>query len=408
MAIDLKQVMAAFLTFSMFVMLGNMIKKDHIDPLWESLPQAPLVKPGNVQKISKPTVFQLSEAKYGPWQEQDEPVQTCWKKPTLKGKHQSDGYIFFSLTDGPEYHAAQVANAVLVARKLGATLALPDIAIDKSGKKRSFYEVYNLDKFLVSLSGVVRVEKNPPAKLLKGRLPIVHVPNQVSEEFISSKIKPVYLSKRNLRIVTLFNSSAKIKGSGDQQSNAYQCLAMFESLRLQPWLQELADSMLGTLRSLSTKIGGKFLAVDFQVACDQKNCPSAREIGMFLAKIGFHPNTTVYLTQSGWHNNLNALQSIFPNTFVKDAIMPADEKATFWDMRSRGLERYIDLYMCAKGDVFVPSLPNGRFYESVVGQRIGLGKTQIFVPSKNASISAADSISMYVAKKSHLAYSCLC
>lgn len=31
--IDLRQVMAAFLTFSMFVMLGNMIKRDHIDPL---------------------------------------------------------------------------------------------------------------------------------------------------------------------------------------------------------------------------------------------------------------------------------------------------------------------------------------------------------------------------------------
>lgn len=32
MAVDLRQVMGGILTFSMFIMLGNMVKKDHIDP----------------------------------------------------------------------------------------------------------------------------------------------------------------------------------------------------------------------------------------------------------------------------------------------------------------------------------------------------------------------------------------
>ncbi|CAA0821442.1 O-fucosyltransferase family protein [Striga hermonthica] len=410
MAFDLRQVMAAFLTFSMFVMLGNMIKRDHIDPLieWESLP----VKYSNLKPTSKPKVLKLSEINNGPWLEHDEPVQTCWRNPILKSKQQSGGYVFVSLTHGPEYHASQVANAVLIARKLGATLALPDITKYKSGEKRSFSEVYNLDKFLASLSGVVPVEKALPVKLLYSRLPIVQVPEQVSEEFISSKIMPVYLSKRNLKIFTYFTSSAKVNGSVNQQSNAYQCLAMFESLKLQPWLQKLADSMVGTLRSLSMTMGGRFLVVDFrvemlgQLAC-MDSCLSAQEIGMFLEKIGFHPNTTIYLTQTGWHNSLDALRSIFPNTFIKDAIMPADEKGKFMDMKSRELERYIDYYMCMQGDVFVPALPD-RFYTSVVGERIRLGKTRILVPAKNTSESAADYVSPYVAKKSHFAYSCLC
>ncbi|KAL3644142.1 hypothetical protein CASFOL_012074 [Castilleja foliolosa] len=40
----------------------------------------------------------------------------------------------------------------------------------------NFGEVYNVDKFLSSLCGVVRVEKNPSAELLDARLPIVRVP----------------------------------------------------------------------------------------------------------------------------------------------------------------------------------------------------------------------------------------
>ncbi|KAL6560159.1 hypothetical protein OROHE_006397 [Orobanche hederae] len=423
MAVDLRQVMAAFLTFSMFVMLGNMIKKDHIDPLLtieaqEPLPaETPTVIYGEL-KVSKPAMLKLSEMKYGPWLEQDEPVQPCWKKPTLEGKQQSNGYIFFSLSHDPEYHASQVANAVVVARKLGAILALPDIIGDQSGEKRNFGEVYDVDKFFASLSGVVRVEKAPPAELLNGRLPIVRVPDRVSDEIIFSKVKPVFLNKRNLKIVTYFNASTKVEGQVNHQSNAYQCLAMFESLKLQPGLQELADFMVGTLRSLSTKMHGRFVAVDLRVdmfgrkSCQEadggkKKCFKAEEIGKFLKKIGFHSNTTLYLTQTGWHDSLGALRNIFPNTFIKDAIMPADEKAKFMDLKSHGYEKYIDFYMCTQGDVFVPAFPS-KFYDSVVGNRIGLGKTQIFLPADKSSESAADYISPYVAKKGHFAYSCLC
>ncbi|KAL3644140.1 hypothetical protein CASFOL_012072 [Castilleja foliolosa] len=407
MAVDLRQVMAAFLTFSMFVMLGNMIKKDHIDPLFEPLPELTTVQYGEL-KVSKPTKLKLTEIKYGPWLEQDEAVRPCSNKPTLKGKEQFDGYIFFSLTHGPEYHASQIANAVVVARQLGATLALPDIRGDKEGDKMKFGEVYNVDKFLASLDGVVRVDINPPADLLDARLPIVRVPNRASEEYINSKLKPIFQSRRNIRIVTYFNSSAMIKGQVSHQSNAYQCLALFESLKLQPGLQELADSMLGTLRSLSTKMHGRFVAVDLRIkTCQGKKCSSAQEIGDFLKRIGFDTSTTIYVTQTGWHNSLNALRDIFPNSFVKDAIVPADEKVKFMDLKSRGYDRYIDFYMCTQGDVFVPAFQN-KFYGSVVGKRIGLGKTQIFLPAKKTSELASGYISPYIAKKSHFAYSCLC
>ncbi|EYU18195.1 hypothetical protein ABFS82_10G068300 [Erythranthe guttata] len=421
MAVDLRQVMAAFLTFSMFAMLGNMIKRDHIDPLWEPEPETTMVQYGML-KNSKPGMHKLSEANYGPWKEHDEIVKPCSKKPLFKGKEQSNGYIFFSLTHGPEYHASQVANAVAVARYLGATLVLPDVRGAKLGDKRNFKELYDVEKFTKTLTGVVRVEKTPPKEISKERLPIIKVPYMVSEEYVASNIKPIFKNEtRNLKIVTYFNNNSSPYDKIINRESDYQCLAMYESLKPQKELQELIDSMVGTLRSMSKKTNGRFVSVDLraemftETSCkllgssgghNKRWCYNGERIGEFLKKIGFHEDTTVYLTQTGWDTSLNALRDVFPNTFTKDAIMPADEKAKFTDAESR---KTIDFYVCAQGDVFVPAYPS-RFYEAVVGERIGLGKTQIFIPAEkdSNSDSATDYVSPYVANRSHFAHSCFC
>ncbi|PIN13480.1 hypothetical protein CDL12_13897 [Handroanthus impetiginosus] len=436
MAVDLRQVMAAFLTFSMFIMLGNMIKRDHIDPLLEPLPASPNAQ-FSALKVSKLGTVKLTEISNGPWKEYSEPPKPCWKNPSVKGKGQSKGYIFFSLTNGPEFHALQIANAVVAAKHLGATLAIPDIRGPKLGQKRHFGEIYDVNKFGTSLSGIVQVDKNPPAGLSGGKLPIVRVPNGVSKDFITSKMEPIFQSKRNLKIVTSFNSSAMAKL--DKLSNAYQCMAMFESLKLQPDLQELVDSMARTLRSMSQKTRGHFVAVDLRVdmlerkSCKEmdgssKKCYDAEEMTNFLKKIGFPSETAIYLTQTGslsanLHNSLQkgladknlmnprniiskpSTCNVICNHF--DAIIPADEKAKFLGSERSEYEKFIDFYICTQGDVFVPAFPS-RFYASVVGKRVAYGNTQILVPAKNDSASATDYISPYIAKKSHFAYSCFC
>lgn len=216
---------------------------------------------------------------------------------------------------------------------------------------------------------------------------------------------------------------------------------MSKSLKLQPELQQLVDSMAGTLRGLSTKSGGRFLSVDVRVNMLEKTCQAtdstrercsnAQEIGEFLDRVGFHNDTTIYVTQTGWHSSLNPLRNVFPNTFTKvtfslrwchtsemifnygktlccqDAIMPADEKAKFRGLKSHEYDKFIDYYMCVEGDVFVPAFQES-FYEGIVGERIARGKAQILVPTKKSSNSAADYVPTYIAKKEHYAYSCFC
>ncbi|KZV51522.1 hypothetical protein F511_36826 [Dorcoceras hygrometricum] len=421
MVIDLRQVMAAILTFSMFIMLGNMIKRDHIDPLFEIAQESR--KASDIDfAVSKASQVILVEESYGPWQEQYKPPKRCWKNPILKGKDQSNGYILFSLTRGPEFHASQVANAVEVARLLGATLAIPDIKGTKFGEKKSFGDIYDVNNFVTTLKGVVRVDENPPIELLNSRLPIVRIPERVSESFIDSEIEPIFRAKRNLRIVTRFDSSPMIKAKENKLASTYRCPAMFESLKLQAELQGIVDSMVGALRSMSQKSKARFVAVDLrsemlqQKGCQEayassKRCYDGEAMAEFLTRIGFREQATVYLTQRGWQDRgLKEFRNAFPNTFTKDAIMPAYEKTKYLNSETPEYERLIDYYICAQGDVFVPAII-GRFYSGVVGERIASGRTQVFIPAEKTGASnesAINYLSVYIRKKNHEAHTCFC
>ncbi|XP_073033728.1 protein MANNAN SYNTHESIS-RELATED 2-like [Primulina eburnea] len=397
MVIDLRQVMAAILTFSMFIMLGNMIKRDHIDPFFETAQESPGAA-DNEFRVSKNSEVVLVEESYGPWQQHDyKPAKRCWKKPTFKGKGQSNGYIFFSLTHGPEFHASQVANAVEVARRLGATLALPDIKGTKFGEKKSFRDIYDVNNFVTTLKGVVRVDEHPPIELSNSKLPIVRIPERVSEGFIGSEIEPVFRAKRNLRIVTRFDTSP-IKAKENKLASTSQCPAMFESLKLQAELQGLVDSMVGALRSLSQTSKGRFVVIDLrsemlqnksclEADASSKQCYDGEEMAKFLTRIGFKKQVTVYSTQTEWQGgSFKEFRNAFPNTFTKDVIMPAYGKAKFLNTEMAEYERLLDYYMCAQGDVFVPAV-TGRFYSSVLGQRIASGRTQVFVPAEKGGAS---------------------
>ncbi|XP_073099013.1 protein MANNAN SYNTHESIS-RELATED 1-like [Elaeis guineensis] len=426
MAVDPRQVLAAFLTMSMFAMLGNMIKKDHFDNMELSLP-TPWLPSGsnvNIMRVEEREGRQASEVKAGPWSKRGQEQKTCWNKPAaIKEAEQSKGFITFSLTGGPEYHVSQITDAVVIARYLGATLVLPDVRGSELGQKKNFEDMYDADKFMRSLDGVIRMVKEVPAEVATEKPPVVRVPNRVSEDFITENIEPVFRTKSYLRLAIFFPSiNMKVGERRNNDLDSTACLAMFGSLELKPEIYEVADRMVERLRTLSHKPDDQFIAVDLRVdilekkrckesrGTGRKSCYNAREIGDFLRKIGFDGDTTVYLTQTWWHESLNPLKEIFPKTYTKDDLIPADKKGKFLRSGSSELERALDFHICSRSDVFVPAI-SGLFYGNVAGKRIASGRTQILVPSQvppGSSAPASDFISTYVTKKNHLAYSCYC
>ncbi|KAM3701862.1 hypothetical protein ACJW31_05G207700 [Castanea mollissima] len=348
-------------------------------------------------------------------------LKPCWDKPNLDDVESTEGFVTFSLTNGPEYHVSQIADAVVVARYLGATLVLPDIRGTNPGDERNFGDIYDVENFVKSLDGVVKVAKDQPSEISTRNIAVVKVPNRVTEDYIVEHVEPVYKQKGNIRLVTYFPSVNMRKSVKTSSTSSVACLAMFGSLQLQPEIQEVVDSMVERLRTLSRKSDGQFIAVDLRVdmlekkGCHEngdtgrKTCYSAQELAEFLKKTGFDKDTPVYLTESRWQSSLDALKDLFPKTYTKEGIMPADKKATFLDSEGSEYEKVIDFHVCSQSDVFVPAI-SGLFYSNVVGKRIAAGRIQTLVPAniRGSSASASDFITPYVTKKNHLAYSCFC
>ncbi|KAF7814673.1 protein MANNAN SYNTHESIS-RELATED 1-like [Senna tora] len=417
MGVDLRQVVAGILTLTMFVMLGNMIKRDHFDSVEDKLP-------GTESASFENAKFDATHVKksIGLWKGDGDELKPCWVKPSLDDVEQTEGFVTFSLTNGPEYHISQIADAVVVARRLGATLVLPDIRGSQPGDKWNFEDIYDIDMFMKSMEGVVKVVKDFPAQISTRSLAAVKVPNRVTEDYIAEHVEPIYRNKGNIRLATYFPSINMRKEGNTGDADSVSCLAMFASLELQPEMKEVVESMVERLRTLSRNLDGQFVAVDLRVdmldnkGCQGsddeggKSCYNAQEVALFLRKIGFDKDTTIYVTQSRWHSSLDSLKDMFPKTYTKEGIMPADKKTKFLDSEGSEFEKVIDFYISSESDVYVPAI-SGLFYANVAGKRIGSGKTQIFVPANiqhSSSVSASNFISPYVSKKNHFAYSCYC
>ncbi|KAJ0965603.1 hypothetical protein J5N97_026741 [Dioscorea zingiberensis] len=419
MAVDPRQVLAAILTISMFAMLGNMIKRDHFDSFEDNIQQSDLQI--SVIKVEQESdlLFKVSK---GPWEEKGEDLKPCWTRPSSKAGAESKGYITFSLKSGPEYHMSQIGAAVVIARHLKATLVLPDIRSGELGKKRNFEDYYDVDKFLSSLDGVVKIIKEIPTEIASEKPAVVKVPNRPTEDFIMKNIEPIFQNKTYLRLAVTYSSiNMKIGGKQSSDFDSTTCLTMFGSLELKQEIREVADQAVERLRTLSRKSNGKFIAVDLRVdlleqkACKEvgtagrKSCYNGWEVRDFLKRIGFDGDATIYITQTWWHESLNLLKEAFPKTYTKDDILPPNEKGKYLRSDNVELEKAIDFEVCSQSDVFIPAIP-GMFYGSVTGQRIASGRTLILVPAyiPNLSAPASNFISPYVSEKSHLAYSCYC
>nr|GEW07761.1 hypothetical protein [Tanacetum cinerariifolium] len=77
----------------------------------------------------------------------------------------------------------------------------------------------------------------------------------------------------------------------DIDKNSIGCLAMYGALELQPFVQQVVDSMVKCLKSLSRKSDGQFVVVDLRLDIE-----------------------------------LDAIKDLFSKSYTKEGIMPMDKK----------------------------------------------------------------------------------
>eukprot|EP01018_Ginkgo_biloba_P006524 Gb_29818 [translate_table: standard] len=431
MGVDPRQIAGAFLTLSMFAMLGNMIKKDHFSEgnvlLEMNFSNASTLQNEPLEDATY-TTKRLAKEKNPKnlWGTFGPALRPCWSKQITEETDKNGGFVSFRLSNGPHYHLSQVADAVIVARYLGATLILPEIKGSSANSNSKFEQIYDADKFIASLDGVVKVARQLPNKIAR-KTAVVRVPHRVTEEYVAENIEPIFRMKRSIKLTSFFPSmDMKIKQGAKPDIESVRCLAMYGTLEFHPQIQRVGDKMLRKLRDAGDGSARHFVAIDLRMdvllqrGCEStggsvkpgsKRCFGAQDVGIFLRKIGFQIDTALYLTQSTWHENLNSLKDIFPNVYTKENTMPRDDKKRFYHSGHSEFEKALDFYVCSHSDVFVPAI-SGMFYANVVGQRIAAGRTQILVPTMKqnsaAMLQVSDSISHYIIDKNHLAYSCFC
>lgn len=160
---------------------------------------------------------------------------------------------------------------------------------------RDFGEIYDAKEFVASLNGVVQVARVQPTEISSMKFTAVKALDKVQEDFITSKVEPIFRTKRNLRLATYFDSLSLGKLKETMHSNAYQCLATFRSFKLQAVLQGLVDSRVGTLQSTGQRTVGHLVAVDLwfdmlgkkrwhENVDSSKCCCNAKEIGEFFSR----------------------------------------------------------------------------------------------------------------------------
>lgn len=197
---------------------------------------------------------------------------------------------------------------------------------------RKFGEIYDVHKFVTSIEGIVKISIVQPPEISTRPVTLVRVPNGVTEDYIRSKVEPLYKRKGSLKIVTDFSSSPATKGESNN-TKSISCLAMFEALQLRAELQKTIHSMVEKLRSFGKNSNDLYIAVDLEdeipgkKGCHgrsfdgRKSCYTSHDIIQFLKKIRIEKEANIYLTLNGWHNSFNSLMDIYPNVYTKVMVL---------------------------------------------------------------------------------------
>lgn len=426
MQLDVRQGVAAVLTIGMFVALLDLMIHGYDTPSMPSQEiRIQVLSAGNdlvEERSNKISASSFVGAKTPKrlWGLPGPVLQPCWRNHIAEKPKNSKGYVLVKLSNGPLFHPVQVADAVIIARYLGATLVLPKIKEAAKDSNDGFSKIYDIDNFVASLKDVVRIVARLPEVLGSVYPANVKVPYKVRPEYIHDTVQPVFNKKRLIQITSIFSAAdPMLKDDSTEEMQAIRCLVTYSALQFHRRVTELGEQVVSSMREASDN--NRFIAIDLRVnllnqtGCrqpeysDSKKCFDASDVGNFLKSLGFSSSVPIYLTQPRWHHSLDSLKDLYPKVSTKEHSLTLEED------QQRGtsqLEKAIDFYVCTQSDVFVPAI-SGISYVNIAGMRIATGRTQILVPTvvdddSSSRLQIPRVLSRFVTKKDHAVYSCFC
>ncbi|KAH9315409.1 hypothetical protein KI387_024036, partial [Taxus chinensis] len=317
---------------------------------------------------------------------------------------QSKRYLLIAASGGLNQQRTGIIDAVVVAQMLNATLVVPKLDQKSFWKDKSnFEDIFDVDWFISSLSGDVKVVKELPEKIRKeaGRPSTLRVPRKCTRHCYESRVLPVLLRRH---VVELTKFDYRLANRLDTNFQKLRCKVNYHALRFTKSISEMGEELVDRMRKRSQRFlalhlrfepdmlafsgcyygGGDKESKDLgairkrwktlHISSPEKErrhgkCPlTPQEVGLMLRALGFGSDVHLYVASGevyGGDETLAPLKALFPNFLTKDMLASKEELEPFSSYSSRMAA--LDYIVCDQSDVFVTN-NNGNMARMLAGR----------------------------------------
>ncbi|OMO52476.1 GDP-fucose protein O-fucosyltransferase [Corchorus olitorius] len=339
------------------------------------------------------------------------------KFPHAVREKSSRGYLLIAASGGLNQQRTGIADAVVVAKILNATLVVPELDHNSYWKDDSdFANIFDVNWFISYLAKDVTIVKRVPDKFMRSmdKPPYtMRVPRKSPPEYYLDQVLPI-LSRRHVLQLTKFDF--RLANNIDEELQKLRCRANFHALRFTKPIQELGQKLVMRMREM----GKRYIAVHLRFEPDmlafsgcyfgggdkeryelgeirkrwdtlpdlsadgerrRGKCPlTPHEVGLMLRALGFSNDTYLYVASGeiyGGEETLRPLRELFPNFYTKE-MLAKEELKPFLPYSSRLAA--IDYIACDESDVFVTN-NNGNMAKILAGRRRYMGHKRTIRPN---------------------------
>ncbi|GAB4844866.1 O-fucosyltransferase 11 [Ancistrocladus abbreviatus] len=329
------------------------------------------------------------------------------------------GYLVVDANGGLNQQRSSICNAVAIAGLLNATLVIPRFEYHNVWKDPSkFDDIYDLDHFVNTLAGLVKVVQELPTILLEqydyniSNVPTIQVDAWTPVSYYLREVYPVLQNEGIIRIAPFANRLATHIPS---QFQFLRCLANYKALRFATSISTLAKKLVKRMMEKSPRPDGKYVSVHLRFEEDMVafsccmydggkeeqlemdsirekgwkgkfkhkdrlinprlnringKCPlTPLEVGMMLRGMGFDNNTAIYLASGELYQakrHLAPLLQMFPLLQTKQSLATPEELAPHEGYSSRLAA--LDYMVTLLSEAFVTT-QGGNFPHFLMGHR---------------------------------------
>ncbi|KAK9090167.1 hypothetical protein Sjap_023344 [Stephania japonica] len=347
-----------------------------------------------------------------------------YRRASAKIAKEKRRFLVVVASGGLNQQRNQIADAVVIARILEASLVVPSLQVNLIwGDESEFSDLFDVEFFKKALRADVRVVSSLPSSHLVPKQPVeTQIPIGVSPQWIRAR----FLQQLNRgRVLKLKGLDSKLSKNLPSDLQKLRCKVAFHALRFATPIRELGNRLARRIwiegpyialhmrlekdvwvrTGCQTGLGQEF---DEIIARERESrpefltgrtnmsyvqrrleglCPlNAQEVARLLKALGAPRNARIYYAGGepfGGTEALEPLKREFPNVITKEALAKGGELNPYAN-RPSALAA-IDYIVSLSSDVFMPS-HGGNMGRVMQGQRTYSGHRKFIMPNKRAML----------------------